>query len=253
MRQCLFNVSESVGMLFQQLFVYALQNQSLSLIALGFASVGDVTHSMPLFEEMQKLFREAIKHPNDANWIALIRLFLEMVHSAIVSNRQLLVMIDQFNWLNDAAKLGLLSDTLEDRMALVDRFLNCCLSITRGSPYWRRKFVQQPIRTVVELIKGLHFGTSTIDLFLQLTFETPISITAPPRVAQIANQKILPFLHEVTKHLPVHPTIFQFISSVTHPSLTNILRVFRSPLLVTALNYVRSFASHVTCSPEQQT
>jgi hypothetical protein len=62
------------------------------------------------------------------------------------SNHSLLVVVDQSNWLIDAARLPTATDDLEPRTAIVHRFLECCFAISKESPYWRRKLCQGPMK-----------------------------------------------------------------------------------------------------------
>jgi hypothetical protein len=62
-----------------------------------------------------------LNHHNDDGWISLIQNFLDLFYAAINENHTLWELIDRLNLLTDAS--------------IVNRFLRCCLVITKDSPY----------------------------------------------------------------------------------------------------------------------
>jgi hypothetical protein len=180
-----------VGMLFGLLFCIPLRPAALNLLSIGFRVVStDETRFHLLFDEMQKLFKEALRNPNHGSWVTLIQVFLQEFASCLDQNRSLLPIVDQFNWLADAAMLGKMTDNVPAQIEVVNCFLRCCLPITTGSPYWRKKLSQLPMRTIIEVVTGKPLGDKTVDLFLSLVFECDIALAHLPPTAEIANQKI---------------------------------------------------------------
>jgi hypothetical protein len=241
-KSVLFRKPEFSSLLFEHLFVPALQDLVLELLGMGF--VGQALDH--LFGELQKLFQEALKHKGEAQWIALMQKCLRILSHCLESNRQMLRYCDQFNFLVDGSMLVTISDDL------VKDFLQCCVPIARGSPYWRKKVAKFPMRQVAKTLMKKEIDSETINLFLGLIFESPISIDNFPKTAEISNQKILPFLHEITCHLPVHIELFSFFDSICALSATNKLRVYRSRFLISILKYIQSFGSRAIELPENQ-
>jgi hypothetical protein len=71
-----------------------------------------------------------------------------------------------------------------------------------------------------------------------------LSLRQPPaEPCEITNHKLLPFVHDVTHHLPAHSDIFALLTAQCQKYVTNKYRIHRSRTITRILEYVRSIES----------
>ena len=245
----LFCSSEFVKMLFHFLFEPMTQEFALNLIGRGLHldyesfdhKTSDILYDN-LFSTIKDLFKESLLHKDDKQWIHLIIIFLQLMRQVLSMNRKsLLKSIDKFKFMEDSSRLPSIASDIESHMKIVNCVLKCYVPILQANVKMQKCAAHAPLTNILKEISGLSFGNETIDILLQIVFEQDISLSNLPKQAEIHNQKMIPFLHECTKHLEQHPIIFDFIASICSPSITNKLKVFRSKMPITIIQYIQSF------------
>ena len=236
-----------------QEFVLALIKKGLQLDSGAFDKRMVRTPFDNLFPNIRDLFKESLKHRDHDQWIKLIQVFLKIMSEILVINRQsVLNHVSQFNFMEDASQLPSIATELNAHIEIVNNVLKCFIPLLQANVETQKRAAQFPMTTICKEISGLPFGEKTIDLLLEMIFEQPTPLSNLPKQAEIHNQKMLPFLHESTKHLEEHPKIFQFIAHICSPSVTNKLKVFRSKMPITILKYIQSFPRQSDITPSQQ-
>ncbi|OHS99755.1 Beige/BEACH domain containing protein [Tritrichomonas foetus] len=256
----LFCSSHFVKMLFHLLFEPMTQEFVLDLIKRGLQlDSGSFDKKMVctpfdnLFPNIQAFFKESLKHKDDVQWINLILIFLKTMCQILVINRQsVLNHIIEYNFMEDASQLPSIATELDAHMNIVNCVLKCYIPILQANVEMQKRAARFAMKTICREICGLPFGNETIDIMLEMVFEQPISLSNLPRQAEIHNQKMLPFLHESTKHLEQHTEIFRFIAHICSPSVTNKLKVFRSKMPITILKYIQSFPTQSEITTSQK-
>jgi hypothetical protein len=239
-----------VEALFRMLFESSVQDFALKVISRAFTR----RHVDPrdydvILGQVRELFREALLHPNDAQWIHLILHFMAKMENTILKNGDLLSDMTHFNFLVDMSCLPAIGVSPGDRIVLINQVLRCYCSVSTISSSFRQRLTVLPMKNVSELGCGLEFGTETVSLLLQLVFMVDLHFDNLPETGEIVNAKMLRYVHEMTNHLASHSALFSFIDRVCENSQTNRLRVFRSKFLVCILKYIQSFPRR----PEPQT
>jgi hypothetical protein len=237
----------SCGNVLLLLFEPGWQQFRLKALRRGFRH----THTDPIFAVTNRLFGEASRHVGDDSWYSLIVQFIVKLHKYFRSNRLLLPLVDRHDFLVSLSALPSIAEDLERRLHLVNSVLRCFCSITTDHSHFRKKLVRWPMETITRFLSGQQFGLETVNLMLELAFETDISIENPPEFAELANAQIPPFLHESTKHMPLHRKVFEYIATICVHSISNQLAIFRSDFLICILRYIHSFPSPRDISEDQ--
>jgi hypothetical protein len=243
-RAWFFATESHVRLLFTLLLEPGARSIAFQLVAYGFQKHPEYN---PLCRAIRDFMRLAREHKGKKKWINLVLAFLQFLPQPLSQNIDILKNLDDHDFLSECAQLIWMSTKSRHRIDIANWFFRCCKPIVTGRPYYRKRLKGVPLDTILAALAGQPFGDETVDLLLGLIFEQDISVSKLPPMAWISNQEILPFVHHVTRHLPVHSVIFGFLGKVCQPSMTNRLRVLRSKFLITVLTYFQEFDSDSDC------
>ena len=196
-------------------------------------------HMFPLQEN---LFKEALNHVDDPKWISLITKYLNLLSEVLLLNRKTL--IESFDKYKTYDTIVLLPDISTDHdtvIEMINTILLIFFYLVQNSPKVRKILCHKPMEIISKKLSTLDFGKKTVNRLLDLIFERQINLDKLPKNIDIHDSKIIPFIHDATKHLEWHEYIFNYINHVCAPSVTNKLKVFQSKTPLVILKYIQSF------------
>ena len=195
-----------------------------------------------IFTLQKELIDESRKHVDDNNWIKLIIRYLDLFTKVLPLNRKsLLDWIEKFRLLYDISTIPNISTDNETIIEIANLVLRIFYLAVLNSPKMRKIITHEPMMSITSIISGRKFGEPTVKCLLDLIFESSLDLKNLPRNIDIHDSKMIPFIHDATKHLEYNEFIFKYLCTVCTPSVTNKLKVFQSSTPIVILKYIQSF------------
>jgi hypothetical protein len=248
-RRCLFSEASFVTLLYSMIFERGLERFGQKLIADGlkFYEPG----FRYLLVQTDVLLSAALCHPGDQEWLSLLHSFIAKWPKYLRGNKSLAEAAVQGDFETAISAIPALTDSLDLKIELVAVVLRCFIHIAPISETVSAKIAGFPMSIIVSQLAGRQFDHGIVNLFLGLVFECDMDIRQLPEVAAIANFYMIPPLHEITKHLPVHHELFAFLARICEQSLANRYAVFRSKFPIKIIEFMQSFPSESACTADE--
>lgn len=256
----LFTHIEFVALIFHFLFEDTTQEFALSMITKGFhldsskfkTSWKDTPFDY-MFQMVIRIFRRAAQEKDDDRWYKLVSDLVSILKSSFASVKPaMLSSVEQYAYMAEVTRVVKAIPKDKKRIKLANLVMETFYHLSVNNLKMRSILVKEPMMNIQEALMGQNFDNSTIDIILRLVYEVPNITLQSMEFMEIKNQKMLPYLHEITKHLPAHAKIFSFISQICETSVTNKLHVYESKFPMSILRYVASFESQKSIQPQQQ-
>jgi len=258
-RYYLYSRANFVSLLFHLLFEPMTQNYAIDLLKRGLCldagSFTDDPSSNPfdlIFPIFQSLANVSIEHINSFEWKSLMTRVYETMRDVLSINRKsLLLYVDDHKFMESASDIVKCINNEIERIEFANIVLMSFIPLTQANPQMRKQLAQEPMKNIMISLQGTKFGSTTIELLLQLVFETPIGFPRLNKSAEIRNQKILLHIHEMSKHLPEHSSVFEYVAHVCLLSVTNKLKIYQSKLPIAILRFITAFPCAGSITPQE--